>query len=316
MILIFKKKVPPEVATAHFQLVLPADHRFGVDTIPIGICYAGTGDQGYNRRRVLTAIPLLKEYRVATIILENPYYGFRKPTQQQRSTLFYVTDLFVMGGSLMLETMVLLHWCQKMKLTPAVLHGFSLGGHMASLAFTTWPGPLSLLSCASWSTSSTAFCDGVLSRTIPWSLLRKQFYENKAYQSFYEYLCELHEPSPKVRKFVDPVRDMMRLLMDEFTSLAYYARPPQSNLSNALFIACDHDGYVLREGIPHMTDLWPGCHVRHIPYGHISAFIFNQSLFYHAVAEMLHRQEPRIKLKKSPLIGPISTTTSSHPSSG
>ena len=41
-----------------------------------------------------------------------------------------------MGISLLLETLVLLYWCEKMKLTPTILHGFSLGGHMASLAFT------------------------------------------------------------------------------------------------------------------------------------------------------------------------------------
>lgn len=41
-----------------------------------------------------------------------------------------------MGGALVLETALLLHWCAKMKLGPAILHGFSLGGHMASLAFT------------------------------------------------------------------------------------------------------------------------------------------------------------------------------------
>jgi len=132
----YNEQVPPEVATAHFQLVLPHDHRLGIDSIPIGICYAGTGDQGYNRRRLLTANPLLKQYRIGTIILENPYYGLRKPHHQVRSSLFYVTDLLVMGGALMLETIALLHWCQKMKLTPPVLHGFSLGGHMASLAFT------------------------------------------------------------------------------------------------------------------------------------------------------------------------------------
>ncbi|CAF4356666.1 unnamed protein product, partial [Rotaria sordida] len=34
------------------------------------------------------------------------------------------------------KTLVLLHWCQKMNLTSAILHSFSLGGHMASLAFT------------------------------------------------------------------------------------------------------------------------------------------------------------------------------------
>jgi hypothetical protein len=124
------------VATAHFQLVLPRDHRIGTDSIPIGICYAGTGDQGYSRRRLLTANPLLKEYRIGTIILESPYYGLRKPRHQNGSTLFYVSDLLIMGGGIMLETIALLHWCQKMKLTPAILHGFSLGGHMASLAFT------------------------------------------------------------------------------------------------------------------------------------------------------------------------------------
>jgi hypothetical protein len=78
----------------------------------------------------------VKEYRIGTIILESPYYGLRKPLHQNRATLFYVSDLFIMGGGIMLETIALLHWCQKMKLTPAVLHGFSLGGHMASLAFT------------------------------------------------------------------------------------------------------------------------------------------------------------------------------------
>lgn len=176
-----------------------------------------------------------------------------------------------------------------------------------------WPGSLSLLSCASWSTSSTAFCDGVLSRTIPWDLLRKQFYENKAYQTFYELLSETEESNSISKPIVDPVRDMMRLVMDEFTSLAKYARPPESNLPNALFIVCTNDGYVLRDGIPHMNDLWPGCLVRYIPYGHISAFVFNQSLFYHAVAEMLRRQQPNIKLKKNPIVSPISMSTSSHP---
>jgi len=41
-----------------------------------------------------------------------------------------------MGEVLVLETLMLLHWCQKMKLISAILHGFSLGGHMTSLAFT------------------------------------------------------------------------------------------------------------------------------------------------------------------------------------
>ncbi|CAF3081116.1 unnamed protein product [Rotaria socialis] len=312
----FPHLVPPEVATAHFQLVLPHDHRLGVDSIPIGICYPGTGDHGYNRRRLLTAKPLLKQYRIGSIIIENPYYGFRKPHHQARSSLCYVTDLLIMGGALMLETMVLLYWCEKMKLTPPILHGFSLGGHMASLAFTSWPGPLSLLSCASWSTSSTAFCDGVLSSTIPWELLKKQFYENRAYQTFYEFLREgrksTDSKSAGTAVVVDPIKDMMRLVMDEFTSLEFYARPVASNMLNAMFIICKNDGYILRDGTPDMNDLWPGCLVRTVSYGHISAFIFSQSTFLHATAEMLQRQQPNVKLKKNPVVTLINVTASSN----
>ncbi|CAF4353157.1 unnamed protein product [Rotaria sordida] len=67
----------------------------------------------------------------------------------------------------------------------------------------------------------------------------------------------------------------MRLLMNEFTSLYNYLRSVQSNISNAMFIACTHDGYVLCDGIPHMTG------------------------FHHAAAEMLQRQESNVKLKKN-----------------
>ncbi|CAF1559366.1 unnamed protein product, partial [Rotaria sordida] len=65
--------VSPQVATAHFQLVLPCDHRFG------------------------------------SILLENSYYGLRKPPDQSRSSLLYVTDLYIMGKARVLETFVLFH---------------------------------------------------------------------------------------------------------------------------------------------------------------------------------------------------------------
>ncbi|CAF4199914.1 unnamed protein product, partial [Rotaria sordida] len=91
----------------------------------------------------------------------------------------------------------------------------------------------------------------------------RQFYENKASQTFYD-----------------------------------YSHSVQSNISNAMFIACTHDGYVLRDGIPYMNNVWSGIHIRYIPHGHVSAFLFNQSGFHHAAAEMLQRQEPNIFSRK------------------
>ncbi|CAF1473017.1 unnamed protein product, partial [Rotaria sordida] len=237
--------VPSQVATAHFQFVLSRDHRFGIDSIPIRICYAGTGDHG-------------------SILLENPYYDLRKPQDQSRSSLLYVTNLYIMGEELVLETLMLLHWCQKMKLTPAILHDFSLGGYMASLAFTKWPDPPS-----------------------------RQFYENKASQTFYDYLRERNQSIDLNKIVLDLIKDMMRLLMDEFTSLHNHSRLIQSNIPNVMFIACTHDG------ISHMNDAWPGIHIRYILHGHVSAFLFNQSGLYHAAAKMLQRQESNVKLKKT-----------------
>ena len=47
---------------------------------------------------------MLRERGVGSIIIENPYYGLRKPRKQLRSSLFYVSDLFIMGAALILES--------------------------------------------------------------------------------------------------------------------------------------------------------------------------------------------------------------------
>ena len=69
------------------------------------------------------AKPMIKERNIGSIILgdffffffmfwlnfiylENPYYGLRKPATQFRSSLHFVSDLFVMGGALILEGQV------------------------------------------------------------------------------------------------------------------------------------------------------------------------------------------------------------------
>jgi hypothetical protein len=49
---------------------------------PVIFHFAGTGDQNFWRRRWLLAKPLLTEHNVASLILENPFYGVRKPKNQ------------------------------------------------------------------------------------------------------------------------------------------------------------------------------------------------------------------------------------------
>ncbi|CAG5130947.1 unnamed protein product, partial [Candidula unifasciata] len=99
-----------------------------------------------------------------------------------RSSLHNVSDLFVMGGALVLESLALLHWCERQGWGPLGLSGVSMGGHMASLAATNWTKPVTLVPCLSWSTASCVFTQGVMSGAIPWKTLQEQFFENSVYQ--------------------------------------------------------------------------------------------------------------------------------------
>ena len=148
--------LPKESEEAHFQVVIPKRWP-RKDRKPMCVHLAGTGDHFFWRRRNLMAKPLVSESAIASVILENPYYGVRKPKDQLRSSLKYVSDLFVMGAALILESMVLLRWCEKQGYGPLAVSGISMGGHMASLAATAWPKPLGIIPCLSWSTASCVF---------------------------------------------------------------------------------------------------------------------------------------------------------------
>lgn len=173
--------VPDVVQNAHFQILLPLkwnDERYK----PMCIHLAGTGDHYFWKRRNLIAKPLLKEANLGAIILENPFYGARKPKDQRASSLHNVSDIFVMGGCLVLESLVLLNWCERNGYGPLGITGLSMGGHMASLAATNWPKPLVLVPCLSWSTASSVFTEGVMSHSINWDALETQYFSDGNYR--------------------------------------------------------------------------------------------------------------------------------------
>ncbi|KAH8371004.1 hypothetical protein KR093_005895 [Drosophila rubida] len=169
--------VPEPAQKAYFQLLIP-NKWINEEHKPICIHLAGTGDHFFWRRRNLIAKPLLKDANIGSIILENPFYGLRKPDDQIRSNLHNVSDIFVMGGCLILECLVLLHWCERNGFGPLGITGLSMGGHMASLAATNWPKPLVLVPCLSWSTASAVFTTGVMSQSINWDMLETQYYSD------------------------------------------------------------------------------------------------------------------------------------------
>lgn len=61
---------------------------------------------------------------------------------------------------------------------------------MASLAASSWPKPVVLVPCLSWSTASGVFTRGVMSGAIDWSLLESQYFANQIYNEILDMVLQ------------------------------------------------------------------------------------------------------------------------------
>lgn len=328
------------------------------------------------------ARPMIKEACIGSLLLENPYYGYRKPKDQMRSCLRNVTDLFVMGGALVLESAALLHWLERGGYGPLGMTGISMGGHMASLAATNWPKPIPLVPCLSWSTASGVFTTGVMSKAVNWRELEKQYATETVYEeeiirlleycgmdSFkmgqdfiknssssldkwehFDFTTEMHElnvkrevlktatvtqfspdttvfnastqefrlkdtshrgcqthriPSTNTSKLSSSVKHeplkrekrkssleresilFMKGVMDECTHMGNFSVPVDPSL--IIVVQAKEDAYVPRGGVRSLNEIWPGCEVRYLEGGHISAYLFKQGLFRQAIYDAFER---------------------------
>lgn len=370
--------MPSESIIARFQFIVPK--RWNSKYRPVCIHLAGTGDHYFWRRRTLMARPMIKEACMASLLLENPYYGYRKPKDQKRSSLKNVSDLFVMGGALVLESAALLHWLEREGYGPLGMTGISMGGHMASLAVSNWPKPLPLVPCLSWSTASGVFTTGVLSKAVNWRELEKQYCTQSVYEEeiiqMLEYCgtdsfkmgqdfvknspssvdslnsLELNssmlnldirskvlssevsgclstnntlDPSPE-ELLVQEAQKMqcvnhtfsrstsnnknfssednsllrgrrdrlqreslrfMKGVMDECTHVANFSVPVDPTL--IIVVQAKEDAYVPRTGVRSLQEIWPGCEVRYMDGGHVSAYLFKQGLFRQAIYDAFER---------------------------
>uniref|UniRef100_A0A2K6U826 Abhydrolase domain containing 18 n=1 Tax=Saimiri boliviensis boliviensis TaxID=39432 RepID=A0A2K6U826_SAIBB len=321
-----------------FQFIVPKE--WNSKYRPVCIHLAGTGDHHYWRRRTLMARPMIKEARMASLLLENPYY---------RSSLKNVSDLFVMGGALVLESAALLHWLEREGYGPLGMTGISMGGHMASLAVSNWPKPMPLIPCLSWSTASGVFTTtdsfkmgqefvkrfassadkltnlNLVSRTLNLDITNQVVSQKPAdchnssktsvsatseglllqdtskiecfnqtlstHKSSYTscnpqsyHLLSKEQRRTNLRK--EPLI-FMKGVMDECTHVANFSVPVDPSL--IIVVQAKEDAYIPRTGVRSLQEIWPGCEIRYLEGGHISAYLFKQGLFRQAIYDAFER---------------------------
>ncbi|XP_027782335.2 protein ABHD18 isoform X3 [Marmota monax] len=306
-----------------------------------------------------------------------------KPKDQVRSSLKNVSDLFVMGGALVLESAALLHWLEREGYGPLGMTGISMGGHMASLAVSNWPKPMPLIPCLSWSTASGVFTTGVLSKSINWRELEKQYYTQTVYEEEIIHMLEycgtdsfkmgqefvkrfsssadklpnlnlvsrtinldmtdqvvsqkpaechnssktslsasseglLLQDTSKIECLAQTLKTnkssytgyspqshrllskeqrrnhlqkesliFMKGVMDECTHVANFSVPVDPSL--IIVVQAKEDAYIPRTGVRSLQEIWPGCEIRYLEGGHISAYLFKQGLFRQAIYDAFDR---------------------------
>uniref|UniRef100_A0A8C6M7W9 Abhydrolase domain containing 18 n=1 Tax=Nothobranchius furzeri TaxID=105023 RepID=A0A8C6M7W9_NOTFU len=275
--------LPPEAVKARFQFIVPKRWQ---KNRPVCIQLAGTGDHFFWRRRTLMARPMVKEAGMGSLLLENPYYILLL-----RSCLKNVSDLFVMGGALILESTVLLRWLEREGYWPLGMTGISMGGYMASLAVTNWPKPIPLIPCLSWSTASSVFTTGVLSKAVNWRQLEKQYAVNSVYEEEIINLLEYCGKTGLTQNGNAAGYAVVLLFLCFLVCLVFLFFSITVPVDTGLIIVVQakEDAYVPRTGVLSLQEIWPGCEVRYLSGGHISAYLFKQNFFRQAIYDAFNR---------------------------
>eukprot|EP00963_Diacronema_lutheri_P005959 scaffold492_cov341-Pavlova_lutheri.AAC.21 len=253
-----RQVLPPESHVGKMALVLPRNKQVG-DKIPCVLHLSGTGDQRFGRRLRLSAP--LADMGIASVILENPLYGDRRPHRQKGAKLTYVSDLLALGKATIDESRSILHWLDQQGFGPLAVCGLSMGGVHAAMVASSYAKPIACVPLLAPHSASAAFCStGVLRDACDWRKLDMD--EEVALQR-------------------------LRELLDTFANVLALPCPPKP--SAAIFVAAKHDAYVPIRSSMMLHEAWPGSELRWVSGGHVSSYLFQGHRFRQAILDAMDR---------------------------
>jgi len=188
-------------------------------------------------------------------VLENPYYGLRRPHEGQ--PIRTVADFARMGTGAVTEGRALLATIQQEGATPGV-SGYSMGGNVAALISATMPFPVATAPLAAAHSPAPVYLDGVLRGGIDWEALGGEL-----------------DAAPKLRSF------MLRA--------SVCTVDPVDHTRHAVIVAAESDGYVPRHSTEILHRHWPGSEIRWLPGGHATLSWFGKSALADAIVDAFER---------------------------
>jgi len=252
--------LPAASAEARFQLLLPS--KAGPRP-PVCLFLASSGDHGFGLRRFL-ARPLLSR-GVGALLLENPYYGSRRPPGQHGEALRTVADLLLMFRATAVEAVALLGWLLARGHPKVGVSGYSMGGSLAAYTACFFPLPLAVVPVAVAHSAAPVFTQGVLSALPDWEALGRT--------------CG----------GADAARQRLAEILE---GLSITQLPPLPSPRRAILLAARQDGFVPSASTLRLLQHWRGAELRYLPGGHVSGLLAGRSLIAHAIADAFSRVDP------------------------
>eukprot|EP00667_Euglena_gracilis_P013309 EG_transcript_13717 len=172
-----KDYLPKESHEGHAQIILPPE---GQEILGVAIHLAATGDQGFTFRKVTAARPLAAA-GIASILIEIPTYGSRRPKRQSKYYALDVSTYLCTSFACLWESQAWTQWAMQRWNVPCVIVGASyggcmaLGGFMMTMCCRDHAQPLPAVSLVSYlgSESPRALITGILQSEVDYESLTK-----------------------------------------------------------------------------------------------------------------------------------------------
>jgi hypothetical protein len=256
-----EERLPECSRLARVRLLLPEGEPRGV-----AVHLAASGDQGF-AVRLRFAAPLL-ERGLGAVVLENPFYGDRRPQNQIGPAVRSVSDLHLMGAATFQEGRALLRWLREGLHVPLVgVTGYSMGGQMAAMVGASVPFP-----CAAVPVAPTCSPDSVL--------------ENELIRHVAHWAALAGEGED-----AEAARRGLCALLARFSVTAL---PPPRCPEAAIVVGTAQDGIVPPSEMRCIAEHW-GSELRWLDAGHVSAVIRHQGDMRRALSDAFDRLEAALR---------------------
>ncbi|KAJ7423853.1 La-related protein 1B [Willisornis vidua] len=259
--------LPVESLTARFQFIIP--RRWNSKHRPVCIHLAGTGDHG-----VLSKAVNWRE-------LEKQYFTQTVYEEEIIQMLEYCgTDSFKMGQDFVKNFPDSVDGLEDMDVTSSIFSLESLRTTVSKEAVHSFTTNKSTLSASS---------ERLLIQDAPKIQCINQTFSTSS--SGNKNLTSPQGHRINRRRKSDTLQReslmFMKGVMDECTHVANFSVPVDPSL--IIVVQAKEDAYIPRTGVRSLQEIWPGCEIRYLDGGHVSAYLFKQGLF--SASGIMHWQK-------------------------